>query len=116
MEAGHAEGGRAIESAAGEPDRRRSRAAGHLDLAPRPAQPRGDAQRLDDALLRGESGREVARRPAAAAGVPDLLLRKDAAHEAVASPLDRPLDAIDLDDVDPDPDDASGVRAHAARS
>ena len=89
---------------AGEAHRRRL-AGDDLDLAQ--AEAAAEAERLDHRLLGGEAGREVAARAGPGRGVVALGLGEDALGEARVA-LQRPLQPVDLEQVDADPGAPSG--------
>src|SRR5207253_2573096 len=71
-----------------------------LDLAPREVD--ADPERLADRLLPGEAGGVVLRRVRPRLAVLALRLREAARPEARVA-LERPPDALDLDQIDADP-------------
>src|SRR5699024_1965117 len=92
---------------AGEPQPRRPVAAtDDLDLAHSHA---AQAKGLERSFLCGKTRGKVATRPSMASGVIALCLREKALGQARA-PLERALDALDLDQVDADPRDRGHAR------
>jgi hypothetical protein len=77
------------------------RLAGHdLDLTQ--AERAREAKRLHDRLLRGEAGRQVTAGPRPLAGIAQLRLGEDAVGQAGMA-AQRPLEPLDLEQVDADP-------------
>ena len=87
---------RRIGGPAGDPHRRRL-AGEDLDLAQ--AEAAGQAERLDDRLLGGEAGRQMAARAGAGRGIATLGLGEDPLGQTRMA-LQRPLQPADLQQVD----------------
>ena len=76
-----------------------------LDVAPQHAVGVACAERLHAGFLGRESAGEMNRRCAAPGAVGDLALGEDAAEKALAIPLDRVRDAVNLRGVQTEADD-----------